>query len=267
MLNAAAKRKKTAESWISYLHGSEHTEILDVVEIKNPSAPKNMAAPKLFGAIIDAAAMLALILLRIISDAHGIFGFLFTASIIIVSTVLLARFFKNIKIWKNLKDTKRNVTALIECVKSVLFDIGALEDKKISTDISEIQSGEEIKIHCAVHAASVHDKRIFSEAAAEAVSAIDSPRYVAVKTGFFGAKYYLSYACPSVAGNKKENAERFSEKLKSYMGKFTSVYTRNENGLKVLSECRKNSYLNAAKCEVKIKKIAKATQRDQRRAP
>ncbi|MBQ6543957.1 MAG: hypothetical protein IJL77_06170, partial [Clostridia bacterium] len=100
MLSAASERKKTAESWISYLHGSEHTEILDVVEIKNPSAPKNMAAPKLFGAIIDAAAMLALILLRIISDAHGIFGFLFTASVIIVSTVLLARFFKNIKIWK-----------------------------------------------------------------------------------------------------------------------------------------------------------------------
>ena len=53
----------------------------------------------------------------------------------------------------------------------------------------------------------------------------------------------LSFACPSVIGKKKEYAEILTEKLKKSTGNFEPVYTRREDGRRLILKCRKYSYI------------------------
>ncbi|MCR5484165.1 MAG: DEAD/DEAH box helicase family protein [Clostridiales bacterium] len=257
MLHEAANRTKTAENWIKSLHGSKHPEVLDVAEITNPAAPKNGVGKNKFIAFLDGLLMLLLLILRIKSNAHGFFGFILTALLIVVPVILLVNLLKNVKYIKNSTDEKRNISSVSKCVARSLKEIGAVDKSETEPEITEFTEGSSKKIYCSIRAASAHDKKVFARAIAETFSAIEDPRYVVIKEGFSGKQYYTSLSCPSAIGTKKENAEKFSRDLKGYLGKFIPVYTRNEAGRTELSKCRKNSYLNSAKCTVKIKKIAR----------
>ena len=83
----------------------------------------------------------------------------------------------------------------------------------------------------------------------ELFSPIDDPRYVIIGiTKVFKVEkrnYINSFSCPSVIGVNKESAEIFKKYLKSPAGDFELVFTRSENGRKILNECKKLSFLNS----------------------
>lgn len=92
--------------------------------------------------------------------------------------------------------------------------------------------------------ATIHDQNIFNTAMTEMLSMVENPRYVIIKKNFFGGfNYRISFACPSVIGRKKEYVDILSHNLKSSCGKFETVYTRKENGRKIILLCRRNSYI------------------------
>lgn len=92
--------------------------------------------------------------------------------------------------------------------------------------------------------ASVRDQNIFNTAMAELLSPIDNPRYLLIAKNAMGRyDYALSFACPSVIGKKKEYAEILTEKLKKSTGNFEPVYTRREDGRRLILKCRKYSYI------------------------
>lgn len=92
--------------------------------------------------------------------------------------------------------------------------------------------------------ASVHDQNVFNRAMAEFLSPIDNPRYLLIRRNVLGKPLYrFSFACPSVIGKKKEYAEVLAKKLKK-VGRFELVFTRREDGRRLILTCRKKSYIN-----------------------
>lgn len=92
--------------------------------------------------------------------------------------------------------------------------------------------------------ASVHDQNVFNRAMAEFLSSIDNPRYLLIRRNVLGKpSYRFSFACPSVIGKKKEYAEVLAKKLKK-VGRFELVFTRREDGRRLILTCRKKSYIN-----------------------
>ena len=92
--------------------------------------------------------------------------------------------------------------------------------------------------------ASVHDQNVFNRAMTEFLSPIDNPRYLLIRRNALGKyAYRYSFACPSVIGKKKEYAEALARKLKK-VGRFELVFTRREDGRKLILTCRKKSYIS-----------------------
>lgn len=113
-----------------------------------------------------------------------------------------------------------------------------------SAKMETIEDKQLVFVSLYLRNASVHDQNIFNTAMAEMLSPIENPRYILIakkKTG--GYNYELSFSCPSVIGKKKEYAAVLAEKLKEGTGNFEPVYTRNEDGRKLILKCRKNAYI------------------------
>lgn len=92
--------------------------------------------------------------------------------------------------------------------------------------------------------ASVHDQNIFNEAIGELFSPIENPRYLIIKTNTWGGyNYRYSFACPTVLGKNKECAEVLRKRLKRCLGNVAMVYTRQQEGRRLIILCRKKSYL------------------------
>lgn len=78
----------------------------------------------------------------------------------------------------------------------------------------------------------------------EMLSPIENPRYILIAKNIFN-RYdcTLSFACPSIIGKKKECVELLAKKLKNTTGRFEPIFTRREDGRKLILKCRKNSYI------------------------
>ena len=104
--------------------------------------------------------------------------------------------------------------------------------------------------------ASVRDQNVFNTAICELLSVIENPKYILIaKNTFGGYKYKLSFACPSIIGQKKEYINVLTKNLKKRIGKFVPIYTYKENGRKLILKCRKSSCvtLNERKINKKLR--------------
>lgn len=92
--------------------------------------------------------------------------------------------------------------------------------------------------------ASVRDQNIFNTAITELLTPIQNPRYILIGKGLFGIRRpYLSFACPTVIGKKKEYVELLAARLKRATGRFEPVYTYREGGRQLILRCRRRSYV------------------------
>jgi len=92
--------------------------------------------------------------------------------------------------------------------------------------------------------ASVHDQNVFNSAMTEMLSPIENPRYLMIaRRKYGGYRFRLSFACPSVIGRKAEYAEILAGHLRQTTERFVPVYTRSEEGRRLLLGCRKRSYI------------------------
>ena len=99
-------------------------------------------------------------------------------------------------------------------------------------------------INVSIVNASVHDQNTFNLAIKEMLSPIENPRYILVQKTIGDIPNYLcSFACPSIIGKRKEFVQELVWQLKRNTGRFKLIYTRNENGRKLILKCRRNAYI------------------------
>lgn len=135
---------------------------------------------------------------------------------------------------------QQSIKTLSKCVLKTLKDIDIIEsDAHVA-----VKGFNNILFDITLSNASVYEQNIFNTAIKEMFSVIENPRYIIVKESKL-TKYDFtrSYACPSIIGQNKEYASIFSNYLEKSMGKMKLIYTRNDDGRKLILKCRKNSYL------------------------
>ena len=133
------------------------------------------------------------------------------------------------------KTLKRLGNALLDAMR----ETGAVTSREASLSILRCGEG----VECALSNASAREKNLFAEAMGELLSPLDNPRYLLLRRlpafGFSIRMPSQSYACPSLLGAKKENAEVLKKHLEKHGDRFELVYTRNEEGRRTLLECRR----------------------------
>lgn len=99
------------------------------------------------------------------------------------------------------------------------------------------------------------DKAVFAQCVSEFFEAIDNQRYLLVKSkGYRGIDGF--YAVPECFAKRKEDAQRFAQCMKPYIGAYELVYTRSEKGRPILLEGRVKALANREErciCRKKVK--------------
>lgn len=134
----------------------------------------------------------------------------------------------------------RSIKNLANCILKTLKDINL-----VTTASHVLVKKDEIGlfIQTTLVNATIHEQNIFNKAIQELLSPIENPRYIIIKKWWFAYDYTNSFACPTVIAKKKEYVEIFESYLKRSLGKIELIYTRNENGRKIILKSRKRSYI------------------------
>lgn len=160
--------------------------------------------------------------------------------LLIISTIsfLLTLPFAIRKLLSNSTSTNQ-IKSFTRCILKVLKEIG-----KVNHSTSLKISNKKNYISVYLNKASIHEQNVFNTAIAEFFNPIDNPRYIVVKKGTLAKySYKYSYACPTIIGKNKENAELFKNHLSKLMDNYCLVYTKNKKGEAILAKCKEKSYI------------------------
>lgn len=240
MLRLAAGRDTVAARWDAVVRGSARPEISETAEIPATVYPgKTVFRNKLYAVILAVITVLGIVLIAASSAIGGIAGFIISAVAFVFCMKKASFVVKN-------SSVEKTVTGLSRAVLKTLQQLKLVESSpKVKLNVSLSSDGKNVCV--SLTGAPERDKKVFLKAIGELLSPIDDPRYVIVGIKkLFNSPvrdYVNSFACPAAFGVNKESAELFGKNLKSPAGNFELVYTRSENGRKILNECKKLSRL------------------------
>ena len=98
------------------------------------------------------------------------------------------------------------------------------------------------------------DKALFAQCVAEFFGIIDNQRYLLIRK-FLRSGKTAYYAVPEIFGKKKETAEAFAKCIKRYIRHYDLVYTRSEQGRKLLLKGRVYAFANRDERLMNKKKV------------
>jgi superfamily II DNA or RNA helicase len=97
-------------------------------------------------------------------------------------------------------------------------------------------------ISCYLEGGSSFEKTVFLDALQEVLGPIENPRYIITRNStFFAFARRDFHVVPEILAEKKEKAEYFEKMWKKYVGPTELIYTRNEDGRKMLIKARNRS--------------------------
>lgn len=110
------------------------------------------------------------------------------------------------------------------------------------------------RISCSIIGATPNENTIFVNAIKEIFSKVEDQRYIIVKDSILTSKLY--YSVPSLLSSKKELANSFFELWNKRIEKSRLIYTKNQEGRKILLNARKDSFDYRDKVTAKQKVIS-----------
>ena len=134
---------------------------------------------------------------------------------------------------------KKNLTHLANALLRTLQ-----QTNKISYRTTVKSEGGDLSVFLYLSNASAYEENLFNTAINEILSPIDNPRYILIFKRRGRLDFSQSYACPSVIGQKKELVELFADNLAGRVGDFEIVYTRNDEGRKLLMKAKKHALIS-----------------------
>lgn len=236
MLRLAADRSTAASRWSASVNENSHYSVIESDEVPLSVYPKDTVKKSKILAIVFAVLALIGIVLCI-----SLTVFAAVTGIVIALPSLYLCFKKASYVSKNASPEK-TVSGFANAVLKALQEAKEIESSsKIKVQVQRNTNGNAVAV--SLNGAAEREKKVFLRAVRELFAPIDDPRYVIIGTSrMFGAvrrEYDNSFACPTVFGVNKETAEILQKNLKGPVGNFELVFTRSENGRKILNECKK----------------------------
>ncbi len=230
-------RSKTKQSWKSETVGKARTFL-------ETDIPKEKCVRAFTFQNVLLQAMMSAALITLCYFAYytiTILGNVFLSTIVLVVAVFVCIYSSKImdKILSHISPAK-SIKTLAKAVLHTLKKMNLIQ----SAAYIQVKVKDRDKITTVLCGAPVREENIFNTAMTELLSPIENPRYILARKNIFGeVDERCSFACPTIIGQKKEYAEEFINYLQTHTGKLILVYTRNEEGRKLILDCRKKSYI------------------------
>ena len=244
MLERAAQRDDTKSKWATAL--VNNVRLTEEIVIPKESVVKPIvfinyvALTALFS--IDAVVTSAEIsVLRSMVGVENVpaskaVPFLAFLALILGVTFAAARLAKKIILHST---PKKNMTQLANALLRTLQ-----QTNKIGYNATVKSEGRDVSIYLHLAHATTYEQNLFNTAVNEILSPIDNPRYILIFKRRNRLYFEQSYACPSIIGQKKELVELFADNLAGRVGVFEIVYTRNDEGRKLLMKAKKHALIS-----------------------
>ena len=256
MLVLAKKRDDTKNKWNSAI--KYNFKLVEEMEVPEEKAIKPFAYINAFGIILTSfgtfgTTYLFVQLLKTIlttktaSPTLLLFGIILSAVAVFVFGFFLGKIIHTIVVHSS---PKKNMTHLAKALLKTLQDA-----EQISHRASIKVRGDDLCFGICLVDVSIYEQNVFNEAINEMLSPIENPKYLLIMKKRGLLNYEQSYSCPSVIGQRKEMVELFVNNLKGRVGPFEMIYTRTDEGRRILLKCRKRSFLAQNEKMLKKKKI------------
>jgi len=135
-----------------------------------------------------------------------------------------------------------------EAVASSLSEVGYIETSKKSLFVERIKHADGTYF-VGMLGGTFYESSMFSDALAEVISPIDSPRYLIRRKGSHGRSDY--HAVPLKLALNKGSAEVFLKHWERYVGPAELIYTRTGEGRDILAKSRLKAFSSAFAREVR----------------
>ena len=235
MLLESKKREQLKERWNHALAIYDKMEIVDESEIPD----KMLTVAVLYEAFWDL--FLSVVFLLASYFAAGLSGvneMLSVATLlalfgIVWLSLAFPKLFMAFSPYRRLKTVGRGILKALK-EQNLLEEEGC---KVVVEDVTPTVHGVYLR------GGSGRDKALFAQCVAEFFGVIDNQRYLLIRKFLRGGKTAY-YAVPETFGKKKETAEAFAKCMKRYIRHYDLVYTRSEQGRKLLLKGRVHAFAN-----------------------
>ncbi len=161
-----------------------------------------------------------------------------TYSLVIIILFILLYFL--IRSYLYIANPLNYLNKIMNSLKETLLETNIIKEVNfiLNKNINKQETYYEIKINSKY----VRDKMIFYNAIKEILLEVNNPRYVLIYYFIFIPIYANSISCPSIISKNRQVAQIFADNLKRF-GSYKLVYTRSENGVKILNKIKRFKWL------------------------
>lgn len=239
MLELSGKRAELKDRWNRSLSLYKKMDIVEETEVpveKIPVSVFKQSKSDVMGALIAIVLLLVLRFLFPKNQFAGVWDLIIVIEVIVALTKLP-------KLIQLMNGPKR-LLAFGNGIRKALLVQGLLEGagSKVKVETGINSKGESVQT-VYLSGGTGRDKALFTKCVNELFGVIDNQRYILVKAGRLRGEDGF-YAVPECFGKRKEDAAKFYECIKPYIGKYDLVYTRNEGGRPLLIEARMKALAN-----------------------
>ena len=225
MLMLANQRGELSDRWHKALDKSEKMEVTEETAVSDNALPKTeykKSKNKALVAGLGIAAGIGLSLTPLGAIGLGLSGF------------SAAYGLTKLPKMNKLKTPGNRLKATGDGIYDALIQNNFLEERNAKVCVEE---GKNDKKLIYLSSQNARDKLLFANCINQFFAPVDNQRYLLLKTGKKdGADAF--YSIPDIFAKNKESAESFYNHICSYIGSYELVYTRSENGKKVLAAAK-----------------------------
>ncbi len=235
MLALSGERNSLKERWNRSLSLYRRMDIVEETEVVTETIPTTVFRQSVTGLIGSFVAFIICSILGAGLAGTGL-GSLCKLGSLAAFVKMLTKLPKVLQ----LRNAPKRLRAFGNAIRKALLVMGLLEgaDSKVEVE----SNGPDIQ--CVYMSGGTgRDKTLFTKCVKEMFDVIDNQRYILVKQGAFRGENSF-YAVPECFGKRREDAEIFFKCVKPYLGKYDLIYTRNEEGRKLLLEGRMKALAN-----------------------
>lgn len=144
--------------------------------------------------------------------------------------------------WRN-GSLEGSLGAVAQVVLQALSDANVISGRELETTAVEIRTSLDGRKDIILTGISRAAERQVMQALSEILGPVQNPRYLLVRTSWFGLKQRFDYhAVPAALGARKDDAERFAALWQDGVGSSRLVFARSAQGRRTLLRARAQSF-------------------------
>lgn len=235
MLELSSQREDLKARWNRSLSLQRKMNIIEETMVAQESVPKTVFRENLRSIMISAVVFLLCVIGKYVLN-NPLLLMLASVGRMVTLIYMLTKLPKLLA----LRNAPKRLWAFGNGIHKALLRLNFLESPKSKVKV-ETDGANKQTIY--LSGGTGRDKALFTKCVNEFFGEIENQRYLLIRQGKIRGAYDF-YAVPECFAKRKEDATCFYESVRSYMGKYELVYTRNEAGRPLLMEGRMKAIAN-----------------------